>query len=161
MASSGIVSKPPRALRNVQRVDHHHFHGWHVCLKRAGQPYEQHFRDKGDRQAALRRALRWRDQMAARLPPPRKFKRRYVLNTTGVVGVHLARQRTRARRLARFYCATWIDELGQSHKRSFSLAKYGARQARALAVDARRQALAALLQPAGRRTASTSATIKR
>jgi len=137
-------------MRNVQRVDHHYFHGWHVCLKRAGQRYERYFGDEGDRQAARRRALHWRDQTAAILPPPRKFKKRYVLNTTGVIGVTLSRQYTRARRLLHYYCATWISERGKPRKRSFSVAKYGRSQARALAVAARRQALAELLQPANR-----------
>jgi hypothetical protein len=139
-------------MRNVQRVDHHHFHGWQVCLKRAGERHEHYFGDEGDREAALRRALRWRDQMAAVLPPPRKFKRRHVLNTTGVIGVHLARQYTRARRLAHYYGATWMDDLGHRRKRSFSVAKYGTRKARALAVAARAEALALLLQPASPRS---------
>jgi hypothetical protein len=148
------VSKPPGSRRNVQRVDHHHFHGWQVCLKRAGERHEHYFGDEGDRQAALRRALRWRDQMAAVLPPSRKFQRRHVLNTTGVVGVHFSRQYTRARRLANYYGATWVDELGQRHKRSFSVAKYGTRKARALAVDARTRALALLLRPASRHSSA-------
>ena len=57
--------------RNVQRVDHHHFHGWLVRLKRAGRNYEHYFHDQGDRRAALARAITWRNETAARLPPPR------------------------------------------------------------------------------------------
>ncbi len=64
-----------RPTPNVQRIDHHDFHGWLVRLKRAGRSYTRYFRDKGDREAAFRRAVRWRDRMAAQLPPPRKFKR--------------------------------------------------------------------------------------
>ena len=137
--------------RNVQRVDHHDFHGWHVCLKRAGQRHERYLSDRSDAQAALGRALRWRDEMAASLPPPRKFKRRYVLNKTGVIGVHLAAQRTRKGTRVRYYCATWIDATGRSHKRSFSVAKYGESTARSFAVKARREALAELLRPANPR----------
>ena len=29
-------------MRNVQRIDHHHFHGWLVCLKRAGTRHERY-----------------------------------------------------------------------------------------------------------------------
>jgi len=136
--------------RNVQRVDHHDFHGWHVCLKRAGRRHEQYFSDRSDGQAALRRALHWRDEMVALLPPPRKFKRRYVLNKTGVIGVHLTVQRTRKGTRFRYYCATWIDAAGRSRKRSFSVAKYSKDVARARAVRARREALAELLRPANR-----------
>lgn len=134
-------------MRNVQRVDHHHFHGWLVCLKRAGLRHERYFSDEPGRRSALRSALRWRDETAEALPPPRKFKRRYVLNNTGVIGVHLARTRTRKGTPVRYYCATWIDDRGRSNKRSFSLAKYGELKARSLAVKTRREALADLLRP--------------
>lgn len=137
-----------RRRRNVQRVDHHDFHGWLVCLKRAGRRYERFFRDKTDRKATLGRALAWRDQMAARLPPPRKFKRRSALNKTGIVGVHLARGHTRKGTRVRRYCATWVDDTGQARKRPFSVMKYGAERAFDLATRARRKALAALLRPA-------------
>ena len=135
-------------MRNVRRVDHHYFHGWHVCLKRAGKLHKGSFRDKDDRKAALGRALTWRDQMTWRLPPPRKFKRSYALNTTGVIGVHLARGRTRKGTRVRSYCATWIEASGQTRKRSFSVAKYGKEKAFDLAVRERRTALAVLLRPA-------------
>lgn len=140
-----------RRPRNVQRVDHHHFRGWLVSLKRAGERYERYFRDQDSRTAALSRAVAWRDETAAKLPPPRKFKRSYSLNKTGVIGVHLARQRTRRGRLVRYYCATWIDAAGRPKKRSFSVAKYGKEKAFEMAERARRQALAELLQPQARR----------
>jgi hypothetical protein len=46
-----------------------------------------------------------------------------------VIGVHLARQRTRRGTRVRYYCATWIDAAGLSRKRSFSIRKYGAERA--------------------------------
>lgn len=134
--------------RNVQRIDHHHFHGWLVSLMRAGVRHERYFHDHGDSKATLARALVWRDQAAARLPPPRKFKSRYALNKTGVIGVHLARQRTRKGTRVRYYCATWIDDAARTHKRSFSVRKYGAAKARDLAVAVRQRILAMLLRPA-------------
>jgi hypothetical protein len=136
-----------RSARNLQRVDHHDFYGWHVCLKRAGRRYERYFSDQGDAKDARERALAWRDEMVATLPPPRKFKRRYALNTTGVIGVHLARQRTRKGTHLRYYCATWIDDAGRPRKRSFSVAKFGEMKARSLAIHARKDALAELLRP--------------
>ena len=149
MARGIIVASPMRRhpIPNVQRVDHNDFHGWHVCLKRAGKRYETYVKDSGDPKAALARALRWRDRVAATLPPPRKFKSRYALNKTGVIGVRLALQRTRKGTPARYYCATWFDATGRPRKRSFSVAKYGEAKARSLAVRARRQALEELLRP--------------
>jgi len=137
-----------RRLQNVQRVDHHYFHGWRVCITRQGQRYERYFRDSRDRGVALSSALRWRDHMLAILPPRRLFKRRYTKNTTGVVGVYRSRERTRRGTTFRRYGATWIDETGRRHKRSFSVAKYGAARARDLAVKARTKALEQLLRPA-------------
>lgn len=134
---------------NVQRVDHHHFHGFVVRLKRAGKRHERYFRDEGDRRAAFARAVRWRDETASRLPPPRKFKRRYALNKTGVVGVHLAIGRTRKGTRVRHYCATWVEAAGQPRKRSFSVRKYGAGRAFEMAKHARKRALAELLRPRG------------
>jgi hypothetical protein len=132
---------------NVVRVDHHDFHGWHVCLKRAGQRYGRYFRDAGNSRAALARAIRWRDDLAGRLPPPRKFKRRYSLNKTGVIGVSLSRERTRKGVPAPRYCAKWIDARGHPCKRSFSVGRYGKAKARALAILARHEALERLLRP--------------
>jgi hypothetical protein len=134
--------------RNVVRVDHHDFHGWHVCLKRAGQRYGRYFRDAGSGRAALAKAIRWRNALAARLPPPRKFKRRYSLNKTGVIGVSLSRERTRRGVPAPRYSATWIDERGHQRKRSFSIGRFGKEKALALASNARREALEQLLRPA-------------
>jgi hypothetical protein len=134
--------------RNVMRVDHHDFHGWYVCLKRAGQRYGRYFRDAGGSQAALAKAIRWRNALTARLPPPRKFKRRYSRNTTGVIGVSLSRERTRKGVPAPRYCATWIDEGGRQRKRSFSIGRFGREKALSLASNARHEALEQLLRPA-------------
>ncbi|PYQ18816.1 MAG: hypothetical protein DMF81_23815 [Acidobacteria bacterium] len=70
-----------------------------------------------------------------------------MLNTTGVIGVHLAVQRTRRGTRMRYYCATWVDAAGRPRKRSFSVAKYGERRARAIAVRIRTQVLEELLRP--------------
>ena len=126
--------------RNVRRVDHHHFHGWLVRLKRAGTRHERYFHDQGDRKAARARAILWRDRTAARLPPPRKFKHTYSLNKTGVVGVYLARSRTRTGTRVCYYCATWVEATGQARKRLFSVVKYGAAKAFEMATHARKKA---------------------
>ena len=137
----------PPGRTNITRVDHHHFHGWHVALKRGGERVERYFHDRGNRAAALERARIWRDQVASRLPPPRKFKRRYVRNTTGVVGVSLSRERTRKGTHTRRYRAVWTDENGEVHTRSFSVRKYGAGAARTEAIRARLVAIERMLRP--------------
>jgi hypothetical protein len=73
-----------------------------------------------------------------------------VLNKTGIIGVHLAVQRTRKGTLVRYYCATWFDQPGKPRKRSFSVAKYGRLKARSLATTTRREAIRKLLRPAAK-----------
>jgi hypothetical protein len=138
-----------RRHQNVDRVDHHYFHGWRVCLKRQGRRLLRYFNDRGgDPRRSLAQALAWRDRMAAQLPPPRKFHRVSSVNKTGVVGVAYSRERARSGRLFRRYGAFWMDEKGRVHKRTFSVAKHGAAKARELAVKARKDALAEMLRPA-------------
>lgn len=136
-------------MRNIQRVDHNYFHGWAVRLKRRGAVRERYFADGPDRNAAFARAQRWRDRMEALLPPPRKFKSRNLLNTTGVVGVSFGEQRSRKGTLLAYYRAAWTDEAGRTHSRRFSVAKYGKTRARSLAVKTRQEALAEMLVPKG------------
>jgi hypothetical protein len=138
---------PRPNMRCVQRYEHHDFCGWLVSLKRAGVIFRRYFSDNGDRRAALRRALRWRDRMMARLPPPRKFKRRWAQNKTGVIGVNVRDGRTRKGTRVRYYDASWVDETGRTRKRTFSVAKYGESRARAMAIRTRKQMLAELLRP--------------
>jgi hypothetical protein len=104
------------------------------------------FGDRGDPKAALQRAIAWRDKMIEALPLPRKFKLSHTRNTTGVIGVSLVRDR-RGRHVRLRYAASWVDEHGQRRTRSFSVARYGAREARALAIQARREAIRKLLRP--------------
>jgi len=104
------------------------------------------FGDRGDPKAAIERAIAWRDKMLKALPPPRHFKLSHTRNTTGVIGVSLSRDH-RGRHVRLRYAASWTDEHGRPRKRSFSVARYGARQARALAIQARREAIRRLLRP--------------
>lgn len=145
-AIPGILAPVPREYRHVHRDKDC---GWQVQLRRRGRLHKAWFGDRGDPRAALQRALAWRDKMIEALPPARKFKLSYSRNTTGVVGVHLSRDRSRRsrRRFSLRYAATWNDEHGRTRKRSFSVAKYGPRKARALAIQARREALKKLLRP--------------
>lgn len=145
--ANGERTHAQRRLQNIGHYDHHHFHGWCVSLKRQGQRHVRYFRDMGDRSAALRRAVRWRDRMIATLPPPRKFKSRYSLNRSGVIGVHDWISRTRKGRRIVHWAATWVEEDGRIRKRSFSSLKYGREEARRLAIEARKAALAVLLLP--------------
>ena len=122
------------------------FHGWVVAVKRRGRRYFGVFPDRkyGGRHGALKRALEWRDELEAKLPPPVKLWRRCSARSrTGIVGVVLLRKRIRGR-LFRQYWAHW-RERGRQVGRAFSVNKYGEAGARARAAALRREAVARIL----------------
>jgi hypothetical protein len=122
----------------ISRYEHNHFHGWRVTTKRQGKRFVRYFSDKlTGRNAALRAARTYRDELTARLPWPTKVKRKYVLNRTGVVGVALTTERTRSGKLMRRYVASWSRRDGSRGKASFSIRMYGKKEAFSLAVQAR------------------------
>jgi hypothetical protein len=129
----------------IRRYEHNHFRGWVVATKRRGRRWVRYFSDKPrGRLAALRAARALRKQLLATLPPPRKVKTRYVLNTTGVIGVALVKERTRAGRPFLRYTASWPRPDGRTGRATFSVAKHGRVRARQLAILARTQGLADL-----------------
>jgi len=137
-------------LRNIRRVDHNYFHGWAVCFKRRGVVVAlKYFRDVAGREESLARAQRYRDRTERRLPPPSKYKSTYVRNTTGTVGVFEVIQPTRAGTLVRYFGANWTELDGTPRKRVFSALKYGAREAKARAKEARHSALMRILSHRG------------
>ncbi len=133
----------PRRHPYIRRDGDHG--GWVVQLMRRRRFHRAWFGDRGDREGSLRRAIAWRDSMLDALPPPRHIKLTSSRNTTGIIGVYLARSRE-GRTVRLRYVASWTDEHARQRSRSFSVAKYGARQARALAREARQEAIARLLR---------------
>ena len=131
----------------IARVDQNFFHGFAVRIKRGADRWTKYFSDKPDGPvAALRRARTYRDRQVARLPPPTKLKRTNVANTTGEIGVVFMRDRTRAGNISERYIALWPVKGGGRGKKSFSVAKYGKREACRLAIAARRNGVADYLR---------------
>jgi len=133
-----------RHCRHVYRQNR----GWHVAIRRKGRLRWRYFRDDAHagRNRALLCALAWRDAQLRRLPPATLIRTRYGPNTTGVVGVQLARDRTRGGRIAPRYRASWYELDGRLRMRSFSVGKYGMTRAKAMAVEVRRQVVQRLLK---------------
>lgn len=102
--------------------------------------------EHGGRDASLARATEWRDRLLKRLPPATMIRTRYAPNQSGVIGVQFARDRTRAGRPAHRYRAMWFEVDGRQMSSSFSVAKYGARRAKALAIEARKRAVTRVLE---------------
>jgi hypothetical protein len=122
---------------NIRRYEHHGFRGWVVSAMRRGEQHLRYFADGPEGFAAsFLKALAYRDRLLARLPPLTKTKQRYVLSKTGVVGVTLGIERLQSGGLFQRYRANWPTIKGREF-RSFSVAKYGAREAMRLAEEAR------------------------
>jgi hypothetical protein len=124
-----------------------------VAVRRNRRIYRRRFADgdHGGGAGALARARWWRNWLLRKLPPAVMIRKRFAPNTTGVVGVQLSRDRSRSRRLAPRYRATWYELDGRQRTRSFSVLKYGARRARALAAKVRREEIARILDERRRR----------
>lgn len=128
--------------------------GWVVVIRRrrrcCGRRY---FSDRalGGREAALERARSWRDALLLRLPPATMIRARFAPNRSGTIGVQLLRERTRGGVPAPRWRATWYELDGSKGGRSFSVLKYGAQRAKALASECRAQVLKRLREERWRR----------
>lgn len=129
----------------IRWYDHHHFQGYVFSTMRKGRKYVKHFSAKPDgARKALARARAYRDALLAKLDPPTRLKSWNSRNVTGIVGVSLTQERTRNGGVLRRYAAYWpVKGRRRPAKKSFSIAKYGKREARRLAIQARNKGVAA------------------
>jgi hypothetical protein len=141
-----VRSAVPRNVRNVYRYLHNGYRGWVVTVKRGAAHYVEYFADgRQGPQASFERAVAYRNRLLKRVPAFNKLKRRYERNTTGEIGARCIERTQAGRRFVR-YVATWPTASGRRAKRSFSIAKYGERRARRLAVQARRRGVEEMLR---------------
>jgi len=130
---------------NIYRYTHNGATSWVVQVKRAGEEWVEYFAD-GDEDpwASHRRAKTWLKELKARITPWNKLHRR-TSNPTGIPGVTVSNDRTRAGNRIRRWVALWPTADGGRRKRTFSVPKYGERRAKALAIEAREQGVDELL----------------
>ena len=139
----------------IRRYEHNYFRGWVVSTKRRGKRWVRYFSDRPNGSgAALRQARAYRQELVAELPIPTKIKRRYVRNTTGVIGVARVKERTRSGNFMVRYVASWPSRTlpCRSAKASFSVALYGEADAKRRAIRARQAGVASFLSAAIRAT---------
>jgi hypothetical protein len=132
----------------IRRYEHNYFRGWVVSAKRRGRRWVRYFSDRPHGRAkALGRARAYRRELLEALPLPTKIKRRYVRNTTGVIGVARVKERTRSGNWMLRYVATWPSPTNacRSAKATFSVALYGEAGAKRRAVRARQKGVAEFL----------------
>ena len=145
--------KRNKQMRNISRVDQFkkHQHGWLVRVMRNHITHQKFFSDGvfGSKSASLREAKIFRDELLQRYPPaPRgnMFNKPNSRNTSGYPGV----SRTGSYRKGHYYKvwqASWILKPGGkriTRKFGFSPNGRSERQAKRLAIKARREALACM-----------------
>src|SRR5437867_2484786 len=110
----------------IQRYEHNHFRGWVVSTKRKGKRFTRYFSDAPHgRRKSLRAARAFRNKLISRLPRPSKIKRRYVRNTTGIIGVARVKELTRSGKWFVRYVAQWPARSGKIGRATFSIGLYG------------------------------------
>src|ERR1039458_2978983 len=140
----------PSATPGICRIDQpsHRTHGFFVRLQRKGKIHTAFFTDKmhGGREQALAAAQEYCRQLAAKLGTPLRMSRRAWAEirrrkgSSGIVGVQKSVDR-RFKRPRIYWKATWSPEPYVVRRRQFSERKFGDREARRLAIRARRAGL--------------------
>ena len=140
MATSGYKS--------ISRVDHEakHAFGWFVRVAFQGEMHQRFFSDiahKG-KIASLKAAIAWRNRTERELGKPRTERTVAILsprNRSGVIGVRrTAKAMTRdGRKMGPVYEVCWFPKRGVVRRTSFSILKYGEREAFRRACELRKK----------------------
>jgi hypothetical protein len=131
---------------------------WKINLKRRSKYMHKYFPDAkyGGKENALEAAQAYLDSLMSATSNPDymlwRRNKKTEANTSGIVGVgrYLIRYRKKRRLL---WQAFWQDADGKKHTKVFFVSTHGERQAKALAVAARRDAMAELHEELTRRGA--------
>lgn len=124
-------------------------HGWEVKIHRRGESVHKFFGDLkwGGKTKALKAAQAFRDEVLRKLKPYSRVeiaKSKTSRNKSGIVGVRRidkARKKNGNTYWSTFWEASWSPEPGVHKHKLFSVQKYGERQAKRLAMDARQKGL--------------------
>lgn len=141
--------------KGISRIDRGSTHGWFVRGYKNGKIYSRLFSDAklggGDKALALART--YRDTLHAELakiapaPRARRIAYRDCRNTTGVIGVCRTSKKGPNGTISEVYSVTWRPEPGVQKCTSFSIKKYGEKEAFRLAVAHRREMLRTIYGP--------------
>lgn len=123
-------------------LDENNTHGFMVRIMRRGVAHQEFFSDAqyGNKTKAKKAAIARREELKRELPDPASaYNRRTSRNSSGKVGVHLARDvdaRTSGQETYH-YVASWRADDGRRVNLKFSWRKHGQKRAWQLAVVAR------------------------
>lgn len=120
--------------------------GWYVRLQRNGVAHSKFFKDSdyGNKKAALNAARRYYFHLVREHPKQsrREFaERKTSRNRSGIVGVNKV-IKSRKGYDYEFWEARWSPKKGVVKVKVFSIAKFGAREAKRLAIEARKTGVA-------------------
>lgn len=133
--------------KGLSRIDSESTHGWFVRGYKNKKTYSKLFSDKkyGGKDGALEAARKHRDALVEELdeipddPRPRRIVSKDIRNSSGVLGVCRMSKKTASGGVNEFYSVTWRPEPGVQKCSSFSIRKYGEREAFRLAVELRKK----------------------
>ncbi len=121
--------------KNITRIDQpgKELHGWYARVGWKGETFSKWFPDDGHRQAALKEAIEWRNDIEATIGKPRteRWIRSPQRNLPGVS--------RRVKDGTEVFEVTWMPSPGKVRKTSYSIAAHGEREALRLAVEHRRE----------------------
>jgi hypothetical protein len=136
----------PSATPGICRIDQpsHRTHGFFVRVMRKGKIHSAFFTDlkHGGKAEALAAAQQHRQQLLAKLGLPQQLSRRDWAEirrrkgSSNVVGVQKVISR-RGKRPLTYWKATWSPEPYVVRRKWFSVKKFGSREAKRLAIQAR------------------------
>ncbi|NTW49676.1 MAG: hypothetical protein HGB19_08130 [Chlorobiales bacterium] len=126
--------------KGISRIDTSNTHGWFVRVYRDEAIYSKLFSDRrhGGKRKALEAAMAYRDELETLLNKtgnsPRQNTRMPVVvrnkrNKTGVIGVCLRTRQLGDGKISQCYSVTWAPEPGIQRCTSFSVAKWGKKEA--------------------------------
>lgn len=141
-----------KKMLNISRVDQRrrNQHGWLVRVMRNKFMHQKFFSDSvfGNKLSSLLAAQKYRDDLLRRYPKPERgnmFNRKSSRNTSGHAGL----SRTGSYKNGRYYQvwqASWVTPDGKKVTRKFGFSEMGRneREAKRLAIRARREAIASM-----------------
>lgn len=125
---------------NLRHIYRHRGRGWRVCVTREGQHWEKHFLDRkwNGEKRWLQAAMEYRNTLLQMIPI--KECKRHKLNRSGILGVSRDYKINPSGKRYPFWAAQW-REGGKSYLRKFSVNHYGEREAKAMAIQTREEAM--------------------
>ncbi len=133
-----MKDKPKNVFRidiepTEEHPDRHPTHGWQVRIKRQKKQHTKYFSDKrfGGRDAALQKAIEYRDELLETLPEPMDPVRRSAeaRSKTGVIGLNFCWKDDGSGTPKPYVQLSWLEEDGTRRSAAYSVRKWNLRRA--------------------------------